>query len=78
MNFEDLPQLLQEEIKEIVLSDVYGLRAETLYNNIRFSTGSDEKLAEIFEVSVSLVMQIKKYNKEDGLNGKKRLLDCCC
>lgn len=57
--YEDLDTQLKLELEEIVLSDRYGLRAETLYKNIFNSTGPITTLAQIFEVSASVVRKIK-------------------
>ena len=57
--FEDLDKALKKELQQIVLSDRYDLRAETLYKNIFNSTGPITTLAEIFEVKASLVRKIK-------------------
>lgn len=64
MEFKDLPKVLQEEIEAAVADDLYKLKPETLYNNIRFSTGTKMFLAKNFNVSYSLVTQIKMHNKE--------------
>ena len=57
--FEDLDKALKKELQQIVLSDRYDLRAETLYKNIFNSTGPITTLAEIFEVKASVVRKIK-------------------
>lgn len=57
--YEDLDEGLKLELEEIVKSDPYGLKPETLYKHIINSTGSITKLAEIFDVSVLLVEKIK-------------------
>ena len=58
--FEDLPKELQEQIEDICELDPYGLSPQTLYTNVYNSSGSYEKLAEIFEVMLSLVKKIKE------------------
>ncbi len=58
--FEDLPRELKEQLEDIVAEDEYGLQAKSLYNNILHSTGTDEKLSELFAVPVSLVQAIKE------------------
>ena len=57
--YEDLDEGLRKELKQIVLSDKFGLKPETLYKNIFNSTGPITTLAEIFEVKASLVRKIK-------------------
>ena len=58
--FEDLPRELKEQLEDIVAEDEYGLQAKSLYNNILHSTGTDEKLSELFAVPISLVQAIKE------------------
>ncbi len=65
MEYEDLDEWLKEELKSIVSEDNYGLSPKTLYNNIRFSTGTNMELSKIFEVPYSLVTQIKMLNNKD-------------
>ena len=50
---------LKDKIKAITDKDPFELSPETLYKNILNSTGPDEVLAKIFEVSVELVKEIK-------------------
>jgi len=57
--FEDLDEGLRKELKQIVLSDRFGLKADTLYKNIFNSTGPITTLAQIFEVKASVVRKIK-------------------
>jgi hypothetical protein len=57
--YEDLDEELKQELEDVVKSDRYGLRAETLYKNIYNSKGVITKLAEIFAVRSSLVRKIK-------------------
>lgn len=58
--FEDLSKELQEQIEDICDLDPYGLSPKTLYKNVYNSSGSYEKLAEIFEIMPSLVKKIKE------------------
>ena len=58
--YEDLPKELKVKIQEICDSDPYGLSPNTLYRNIYASSGSNIQLAVIFEVSPSLVREIKE------------------
>lgn len=57
--YKDLDEKLKNELEEIVLSDRYGLQAESLYKNIYNSYGNTETLAKIFAVKISLVNKIK-------------------
>ena len=57
--YKELDEKLKLELEEIVLSDKYGLQAESLYINIYNSYGKTETLAQIFAVKVSLVKKIK-------------------
>jgi hypothetical protein len=57
--YQELDEKLKLELEEIVLSDRYGLKAESLYKNIYNSYGNTETLAQIFAVKVSLVKKIK-------------------
>ena len=58
--YEDLEVHIKEWLEDIVAEDEYGLQAESLYNNILHSSGSDETLSELFAVPVSLVRAIKR------------------
>jgi len=58
--YEDLPKELKERLEDIVAEDEYGLQANSLYNNILHSSGTDEKLSELFAVPVGLVQAIKE------------------
>jgi hypothetical protein len=58
-NYEDLEEIKQE-LEAISDNDPYGLSPKTLYKNILHSTGDDEALSRIFEVSLSLVKRIKQ------------------
>ena len=71
-----IPSDVLKELKKAIGKDT--LNPETLYNNIKNSTGTDKKLAEIFDVSVDLVQRIKEISeakspkayigKSDGMN----------
>lgn len=61
--FNELPQQLQEQIKQISESDKYNLNPQTLYQNIYNSTGSYSKLSEIFEVPLKLIKEIKELSQ---------------
>jgi len=58
--FEEIDENLKKEIQSVCDSDPYGLSPQTLYGNIYRSSGSDETLAKIFEVSPSLIRAIKE------------------
>jgi len=60
--FDELPQELKSEIIQECGTDMYGLKPDTLYRNIANSTGTNESLANIFEVETTLVDEIKKIN----------------
>ena len=60
MSYEDKEERVKEWLEEIVSHDEYGLRAETLYYNILHSSGTDEKLSELFAVPIGLVRLIKE------------------
>jgi len=51
---------IKKELLKIVTDDPYGLSVTSLYNNIRYSSGTYENLAMIFNVPVSLVSAIKE------------------
>jgi len=57
--FEDLNDALKRELEEIVKEDPYGLQAETLYKNIYNSSGPEETLAKLYDVSTILVYKIR-------------------
>jgi len=59
------------ELEKYTKEDKYGLQVETLYRNIANSTGTDEKLAEIFMVPDILVRKIKEDNmRKSNESGK--------
>ena len=58
--YELLETALKKKIEAVCETDPYGLSPQTLYKNIYHSSGSYVKLAEIFEVSPSLVKAIKE------------------
>jgi len=56
---------MTEEIKNILeyiieTEDPYGLKPETIYENIKNSAGTYENIANIFGVPVDLVVKIKE------------------
>lgn len=61
--FNKIPQHLQTQIEKIGKSDKFGINPETIYRNIFNSTGPHSKLAEIFEVPLQLVKEIKELSK---------------
>lgn len=58
MEYEDVAPQIKEWLEDIVSTDEYGLQAESLYKNILHSSGTDEKLSELFAVPVGLVRAI--------------------
>jgi len=58
--FKDRNENLKNKIIELVKDDPYGLNPETLYNNIYNSTGKDESLAEIFNVPLEVLKEIRE------------------
>jgi hypothetical protein len=54
---DDIKQVLEYIIET---EDPYGLKPETLYENIKNSIGTPESLAEIFGVPIDLVVKIKE------------------
>ena len=65
INFEKLPQKIQQQLENIVLGDPYNLAPNTLYRNIAHSLKSvpPDVLSEIMEVPISLINSIKNINK---------------
>jgi len=61
--YSKTPQQLQEKIRKISELDKFELNPKTLYQNIYNSTGTYSKLAEIFEVPIELVQEIKELSK---------------
>ena len=59
-DYEDLSEELKERLEDAVVEDEYDLQANSLYKNILHSSGTDEKLSELFAVPVSLVRAIKE------------------
>lgn len=64
MGFKDylteskIPADILKELKKAIGKDT--LKPETLFKNIKNSSGTDERLAEIFAVDVELVKKIKE------------------
>jgi len=59
-DYENADERIKEWLEEIVSEDEYGLKPESLYNNICNSSGDEKSLAEIFAVPVGLVRAIKE------------------
>jgi hypothetical protein len=59
-DYENADERVKEWLEEIVAEDEYGLKAETLYNNILHSTGDEKSLAELFAVPVGLIRAIRE------------------
>lgn len=53
-----IPADILKDLKDAIGADT--LSPKTLFNNIKKSTGTNEKLAEIFAVDVNLVKRIKE------------------
>jgi len=63
--YKDIPKDLQDRLIAVAETDEFGtLDPETVYNGIRNSTGTNEKLAELYDVDVKLVQDIKELNKD--------------
>jgi len=64
IDYENISQDLKNELQKIADTDEFGtLNPATIYNGIRNSTGTNEKLAEFYDVPVELVEKIKELNK---------------
>lgn len=63
--YETLPAGIQLLLEEAVSSDPYGLSPKTLYKNISASlqSCSTDRVAEIYDVSLSLTIMIKEFNE---------------
>jgi len=59
-DYEDADEHVKEWLEDIVAEDEYGLKPESLYNNILHSSGDEKILAEIFAVPVGLIRVIKE------------------
>jgi len=57
--YENASNELKQRIRIIIQEDKYGLMEKTLFNNIKYSTGTDESIAGIFHVPVDMVKEIK-------------------
>ena len=57
-DWNKLSSELKKEIKEVANADRYGLNPVTLFQNIKYSSGSNEELAATFDVPMSLVKKI--------------------
>lgn len=65
IEYQDLPEDLQDRLIAVAETDEFGtLEPQTVYNGIRNSTGTYEKLAELYDVDVELVKDIKELNKK--------------
>lgn len=65
IEYEDIPEDLQDRLIAVAETDEFGtLEPRTIYNGIRNSTGTNEKLAELYDVDVLLVQDIKELNKD--------------
>lgn len=60
MAYEDIDKNIKEWIEDIVSEDEYGLKPETLYQNILNSSGDETSLSELFTVPVGLIRAIKE------------------
>lgn len=62
IGYKDLPQTIQLMLEDVVSSDPYGLKPESLYRNIIGSLKGTPafKVAEIMEVSMSLIDMIEE------------------
>lgn len=60
--YEQLDNTIKAKLQMICDEDPYSLRPQTLYTNIACSSGSDETLASLFEVPLTLVQAIKEAN----------------
>lgn len=64
IEYKDIPKDLQDRLIAVTATDEFGtLNPETIYNGIRNSTGTCEKLAEFYDVDVNLVKDIKELNE---------------
>lgn len=63
--YEHLDDTLKAKLQMICDEDPYGLRPETLYSNIAYSVGDPQTLANLFEVPLPLVHEIKEANDEN-------------
>ncbi len=63
MEYNQIDGKLKEKIVKIVNKDQYGLNPESLYNNIKNSTGTEEKLATLYDIPVEIVKEIKSLQK---------------
>lgn len=61
--FEELDELLQNQIIDICKDDPYNLNPRFLYMNIFNSTGNIQTLSKVFEVPETLIIKIKEQGK---------------
>ncbi len=65
IEYKDIPEDLQDRLIAVAETDEFGtLNPQTVYDGIRNSTGTNEKLAEFYDVDVQLVQDIKELNKD--------------
>ena len=63
IEYEYLPVSVQDQLEEIADTNEFDVtEAETIYNGIRSATGTNEKLAFLYEVPIELVEEIKAIN----------------
>lgn len=63
--YDQIDDTLKAKLQMICDEDPYGLRPQSLYNNIAYSVGDPVSLANLFEVPLSLIEAIKEINHED-------------
>jgi len=64
-DYKDLTPSIQLMLEDAVSTDPYGLQPQTLYKNIvgSLQSGRIDKVAEIFDVSISLCEMIQRENE---------------
>lgn len=63
MEYSKLTKMAREELAYLCKYDKYGLRPESLFDRIKNSKGDCKTLAEIFEISLDIVKEIRGEDK---------------
>lgn len=63
IEYEYLPASIQDQLEEVADANEFDIsEAEAIYNGIRDAIGTNEKLADLYEVPSELVEEIKEIN----------------
>ena len=60
MEYTKVDEKIKEWLESVIYEENDCQKAESLWANIKNSSGSDEKLSELFSVPIKLIQLIKK------------------